>query len=88
MSIQCVVHTDTSDSLKSEVHSISPQADTGSVLVKQANFGFIVKLKDVMDIWIYFRIQQIWVYIMEIITQLFSALVRCHVKNLSLRATF
>lgn len=52
------------------------------MLVKQADFGFIVKLEDVVDIWIYFRIQQMWVYIMEIIIQLFSVLVRCHVENL------
>lgn len=50
-------------------------------MVKQADFGFRVKLNDVMDIWIYFRIQQIWVYIVEIIIQLFSALVRCHLEN-------
>ena len=67
MSIQCVAHIDTSDSLKSEVHSISLGADIGNVLVKQTDFGFIAKLKNTMAIWIYFRIWQIWVYIMEII---------------------
>ena len=55
------------------------------MLVKRADFGFSVRLKDVMDIWMYFRIQQIWVHIMEIIIQLFPVLVRCHVENLPLR---
>lgn len=51
-------------------------------MVKQADIGFIAKFKNIMDIWIHFRIQQIWAYIMEIKILLFSVLVRCHLENL------
>lgn len=51
-------------------------------MVKQADSGFIAKFKNIMDIWIHFRIQQIWVHILEIIILFFSALVRCHLENL------
>ena len=51
-------------------------------MVKQADFGFIAELKNIMDIWIHFRILQIWVHILEITILFSSALVRCHLENL------
>lgn len=51
-------------------------------MVKQADFGFIVKFKNIMAIWIHFRSQHIGVHVVEIIILAFSALVRCHLENL------
>lgn len=57
-------------------------------MVKQTDFGIIVHLKDIWVSGFISGFSKFGSTMVEIITLLFSALVRCHVENIPLRAMF